>query len=61
MQIFRDRQALHAIPELGLKLPKTAAYVKTALKDLNCTIFSPLSVKVISINLLSFWSMCFSR
>ena len=46
MQIFRDRQALHTIPELGLELPKTAAYVKNALKDLNCTIFSPLEYAV---------------
>ena len=46
MQIFRDRQALHTIPELGLELPKTAAYVKTALKDLNCKIFSPLDYAV---------------
>ena len=46
MQIFRDRQALHTIPELGLELPKTAAYVKNALKDLNCTIFSPLDYAV---------------
>ena len=42
MQIFRDRQALHAIPELGLELPKTAAYVRNALKNLNCHVFSPL-------------------
>ena len=42
MQVFRDRQALHAIPELGLELPKTAAYVKNALKDLNCEITFPL-------------------
>ena len=42
MQVIRDRRALHAIPELGLELPKTAAYVRTALQGLNCTIFSPL-------------------
>ena len=46
MQIFRDRQALHAIPELGLELPKTAAYVKDALKGLKCTVFSPLEYAV---------------
>ena len=28
MQIIRDRQALHAIPEPGMELPKTAAYIK---------------------------------
>ena len=42
MQIFRDRQALHAIPELGLELPKTAAYVRNALEGLNCRVFSPI-------------------
>ena len=42
MQVFRDRQALHVIPELGLELPKTAAYIKNALKELNCTLSFPL-------------------
>ena len=42
MQIFLERRALHAIPELGLELPKTAAYVKNALAGLNCRVFSPL-------------------
>ena len=42
MQIFRDRQALHTIPELGLELPKTAAYVRNALSGLNCRVFSPM-------------------
>lgn len=42
MQIFRDRQALHTIPELGLELPETAAYVKNALKGLNCALSFPL-------------------
>ncbi len=46
MQVFRDRQALHAIPELGLELPKTAAYVKNALKDLNCALSFPLEYAV---------------
>ena len=46
MQVIRDRRALHAIPELGMELPKTAAYVKTALKDLNCQVFSPLEYAV---------------
>ena len=46
MQIFRDRQALHAIPELGLDLPKTAAYVKSALKDLKCELSFPLECAV---------------
>lgn len=42
MQVFRDRQALHAIPELGLDLPKTAAYIRNALKDLSCELSFPL-------------------
>ena len=46
MQVIRDRRALHAIPELGMELPKTAAYVKNALKDLNCQVFSPLEYAV---------------
>jgi len=46
MQIFRDRQSLHAIPELGLELPKTAAYVKNALKGLHCEVSSPLEYAV---------------
>ncbi|MBR5617451.1 MAG: amidohydrolase [Oscillospiraceae bacterium] len=46
MQVILDRRALHAIPELGMELPKTAAYVKTALKDLNCQVFSPLEYAV---------------
>lgn len=46
MQIFRDRQALHAIPELGLDLPKTAAYVKNALRDLTCELSFPLEYAV---------------
>jgi len=46
MRIFRDRQALHAIPELGLELPKTAAYVKSVLKDLNCEVTFPLECAV---------------
>jgi len=42
MQIFADRYALHQIPELGLELPKTMAYVENALRGLNCTVFSPM-------------------
>ena len=42
MQIIRDRRALHAIPELGLELPKTAAYVRNALAGLKCRTFAPL-------------------
>ena len=46
MQIIRDRQALHTIPEIGMDLPKTAAYIKNALKDLNCKVTSPLEYAV---------------
>ena len=41
MQIFTDRHALHRIPELELHLPKTHAYLKEALAELNCQTFSP--------------------
>ena len=42
MQIYEDRRALHRIPELDRKLPKTMAYLKDALKDLKCQVFSPM-------------------
>ena len=42
MQIIQDRRALHAIPEIGLDLPKTAAYVRNALAGLKCQTFAPL-------------------
>ncbi len=32
--IIRDRRALHAIPELGLDLPRTSAYVEKALREM---------------------------
>ena len=35
------RQALHRIPETDTVLPKTAAYLRAALQDLDCTVFSP--------------------
>ena len=41
MQIIEDRRALHRIPELEKNLPKTQAYLKNALKGLNCRVFSP--------------------
>ncbi len=41
MQIFRDRHALHQIPELDRNLPKTMEYLEASLKALNCRIFSP--------------------
>ena len=42
MQIIEDRRALHRIPELDRHLPKTMAYLKNALKNLKCQVFSPV-------------------
>ena len=42
MQIIEDRRALHRIPELDRCLPKTMEYLHSALKDLGCTLFSPM-------------------
>ena len=42
MDIINDRRALHAIPELELTLPKTAAYLKNALEPLKCTLTYPM-------------------
>ncbi len=43
MQIIQDRRALHKIPELDWKLPKTLAYLQASLEKLNCRVFSPLN------------------
>ena len=42
MQIINDRRALHQIPELDRNLPETMAYLQKSLKNLNCTVFSPM-------------------
>ena len=42
MQIIRDRRTLHAIPELEITLPHTAAYLRSVLEPLRCKVFSPL-------------------
>ena len=42
MQIINDRRALHRIPEPDLRLPKTMAYLRSALEELNCQLFSPI-------------------
>lgn len=42
MQVVLDRRALHAIPELELNLPKTAAYLKNVLEPLKCTLTHPM-------------------
>jgi len=46
MQILADRRALHRIPELGIQLPETAAYLKRILSGLNCQVFSPMESAV---------------
>ena len=42
MQIINHRRALHRIPELQWALPKTMAYLKAALENINCTVFAPV-------------------
>jgi len=42
MQIVEDRRNLHQIPELIRTLPKTMAYLQSALQNLRCQIFSPM-------------------
>jgi len=42
MQIYADRHALHRIPELGRDLPKTLAYLGSALSGLKCRTFAPM-------------------
>lgn len=42
MQIYADRRALHQIPELDKDLPKTLAYLRSALHECRCTVFSPM-------------------
>ena len=42
MQICADRHALHQIPELDRNLPKTLAYLNSALSGLNCAVFTPM-------------------
>ncbi len=46
MQIFKDRQALHQIPELDKDLPKTTEYLRSALNGLGCKVFSPIEGSV---------------
>ena len=42
MQIVKDRRTLHRIPELDRCLPKTMAYLRSALEGLNCRVFAPM-------------------
>lgn len=38
-QLIKDRRTLHQYPELGLELPKTKAYIKNRLKEMNIDAF----------------------
>ena len=40
--VVDHRRALHQIPELDNQLPKTTAYVRSALEPLGCTMSSPI-------------------
>lgn len=42
MSMLDDRRALHRIPELDNDLPKTMAYLRSALSGLRCTLESPI-------------------
>ena len=42
MQIFKDRQQLHMIPELDRTLPQTLRYLTEQLSKLKCHVFSPM-------------------
>ena len=42
MKVVLDRRELHAMPELELELPRTAAYIRAGLEPLKCRVFSPL-------------------
>lgn len=41
-QIISDRRALHRIPELDKHLPRTMAYLRSALEGLRCQLFEPI-------------------
>jgi len=41
MQIITDRRELHKIPELDRDLPKTMAYLRSALEGLRCKLLTP--------------------
>lgn len=43
---LKFRRDLHRIPELGLELPKTYAYIKNILEKLPCKIFSPIPYSI---------------
>lgn len=41
MDIIEHRRALHRIPELDRNLPRTMEYLRSALQDRGCRVFSP--------------------
>lgn len=45
-EALKFRRDLHKIPELGMELPKTYAYIKNVLQTLPCEIFSPIPYSV---------------
>ena len=44
--VVTHRRALHRIPELDKQLPETLHYVRSILKGLGCTVFSPTTGSV---------------
>lgn len=42
VQLINNRRNLHQIPELGLCLPKTIAYLTNSLSSISCEIHSPI-------------------
>ena len=47
-RIQKFRRDLHQIPELELELPKTQRYVQETLRDLPCTLSSPIPSSVVA-------------
>ena len=47
-RIQKYRRDLHQIPELELELPKTQRYLQEALRDLPCTLSSPIPSSVVA-------------
>ncbi len=46
MDIISHRRALHQIPEPDVRLPKTAAYLRSVLENYRCKLFSPIENSV---------------
>lgn len=47
-RIQKYRRDLHQIPELELELPKTQRYLQEALRDLPCSLSSPIPSSVVA-------------